>query len=246
MKTANMTIKEILASNNNGQGKTNLIAESANIVGEVITFNNIEYTVRAELQAAKLLQYFSRENNPADVLETLQTGYLGKLHQKTMENDQGKDKKTDVSKALNILTSEEYLNNCLKLAVVDTVKLYNDLLMFGEKSTKVELLEFVASLRNSLVTMEQNETYKVMREKEKALDVLREKYRDFRQYQGANDMPQYRAVISADDYRNGGKALLESSFKLILAQATKRDEFETPIEFDVTFRPLTEKETESK
>lgn len=245
MKTANMTIKEILASNNNGQGKTDSIAQTSNIVGDTITFNNIDYTVRAELQAAKLLQYFSRETNPADVLETLQAGYLGKLHQKTLENESNKDKKPE-TKALNVLTADEYLQNCLKLAVLDNVSLFTELSKFSDKSTKAELLAFVEDLRGKLVTSEQVAVYETMREKEKSLDVLREKYRDFRQYVGAGGVPQYRAIISADDYRNGGKALLESNFKLILAQATKRDEFETPIEFDVTFRPFTEKENESK
>lgn len=233
MKTANMTVKEILASNNNGQGKTNLIADSSNIVGSTITFNNIDYDVRPELQAAKLLQYFSRENNPAEVLETLQAGYLGKLHQKTMENVEDKKPSEQVKR---LLTAEEYKLNCLKLAAIDAISLYDNLLQFGEKSTKQELLNFVGELRNSLMTTEQSDTYRLMSEKEESINALKPLgFSDFRKFIGSNNAELIKASISLENWKLA-KSELEARFTFICAIASKSDEFGVPEQFDVTFR----------
>lgn len=235
MKTQNMNVQQILASNNNGQGKTNNIAESSNIVGDVITFNNIDYTVRTELQAAKLLQYFSRENNPAEVLETLQAGYLGKLHQKTMENGSEVKPSEQVKK---LLTSEEYLRNCLKLAQINPVLLYAELSAFSDKSTKADLLTFVEGLRNSLVSSEQLETYKAMNEKEESLNSLKPLgFSDFRKFIGSGNVELIKASISLDNWKLA-KAELESKFTFICAIASAKDEFDVPTQFDVTFREL--------
>lgn len=239
MKTANMTVKEILASNNNGQGKTNTISETSNIVGDIITFGGKDYTVRQELQSAKLLQYFSRETNAAEVLETLQAGYLGKLHQKTMEN--GEEKKP-AEQVKRLLTADEYLNNCLKLAVIDPVKLYADLARFNDKSSKADLLSFVETLRDSLVTPDQHETFLVMNQKEESLNALKELgFSDFRKFVGSNGGETIKAAITLEDWKTS-KAKLEESFKFLVAIPSKKDEFEIPVEFDVTFRELTEEE----
>ena len=233
MKTANMNVQQILASNNNGQGKTNLIAESSNIVGDVITFNNVDYTVRTELQAAKLLQYFSRESNPAEVLETLQAGYLGKLHQKTMENG-GESKPSEQVKRL--LTADEYKANCLKLVSVDTVKLYSELETFSDKSTKNELLQFVLDLRRSLMTEEQFETWALMNQKEESINALKPLgFSDFRKFIGSNNAELIKANISLDAWK-AAKSELESKFTFICAIASAKDEFDCPTAFDVTFR----------
>lgn len=233
MKTANMNVQQILASNNNGQGKTNTIAETSNIVGDIVTYNNIDYTIRQELQAAKLLQYFSRENNPAEVLETLQAGYLGKLHQKTMEN--GEDKKPS-EQVKRLLTADEYLNNCLKLATIEPVKLYDELTKFSDKSTKAELLEFIVNFRNSMVTVDQNEVYISMAEKEKSINDLKPLgFSDFRKFIGSNDAELIKANIKLDDWKQA-KAKLEESFTFICAIASAKDEFDCPTAFDVTFR----------
>jgi hypothetical protein len=233
MKTANMNVQQILASNNNGQGKTNTIAESSNIVGDIVTFNNVDYSIRIELQQAKLLQYFSRENNPAEVLETLQAGYLGKLHQKTLENGNEQKPSEQVKK---LLTSEEYLNNCLKLAAIDAARLYSDLSVFSDKSTKADLLTFVEGLRNSLVSSEQLETYNAMSEKEESLNSLKPLgFSDFRKFIGSGNVELIKASISLDNWKLA-KAELESKFIFICAIASKKDEFDCPIEFDVTFR----------
>jgi hypothetical protein len=239
MKTANMTVQQILASNNNGQGKTNLIAESSNIIGEVITFGGKDYTVRQELQSAKLLQYFSRETNPAEVLETLAAGYLGKLHQKTLES--GEDKKP-AEQVKRLLTADEYLNNCLKLAVIDPVKLYADLTKYNDKSTKAELLTFVETLRDSIVTPEQHETFLVMLDKEENLNALKDLgFKDFRKFVGSTGAETIKAAISLDDWKIS-KAKLEEGFKFLVAIPSKKDEFEIPVEFDVTFREFTDAE----
>lgn len=233
MKTQNMTVQQILASNNNGQGKTNLIAESSNIVGDVITFNNIDYTVRQELQSAKLLQYFSRESNPAEVLETLQAGYLGKLHQKTLENG-GESKPSEQVKRL--LTADEYKLNCLKLASIDVVSLYNELSEFSDKSTKTDLLNFVINLKQNLMTAEQHETYSVMSEKEQSINALKPLgFSDFRKFIGSNNAELIKASISLENWKLA-KSELESKFTFICAIASKKDEFDCPIEFDVTFK----------
>jgi hypothetical protein len=235
MKTQNMSVKEILASNNNGQGKTNTISESSNIVGSTITFDNIDYDVRPELQAAKLLQYFSRENNPAEVLETLQAGYLGKLHQKTLENGNEQKPSEQVKK---LLTSEEYLNNCLKLATIDTTKLYSDLSVFSDKSTKADLLTFIEGLRNSLVSSEQLGTYQAMNEKEKSLNDLKPLgFSDFRKFIGSGNVELIKASISLDNWKIA-KATLEEKFTFICAIASEKDSFDCPTKFDVTFREL--------
>jgi hypothetical protein len=233
MKTLNMTVQQILASNNNGQGKTNLISESSNIVGDVITFNNIDYTVRTELQAAKLLQYFSRENNPQEVLETLQAGYLGKLHQKTLENGSEVKPSEQVKK---LLTADEYKNNCLKLAEVNPVKLYAELSEFSDKSTKADLLNFVIDLKRSLINDEQFETWALMNQKEESLNGLKPLgFSDFRKFIGSGNVELIKASISLDNWKLA-KADLESKFTFICAIASKKDEFDCPVEFDVTFR----------
>jgi hypothetical protein len=236
MKTSNMNVQQILASNNNGQGKTNLISESSNIVGDIITFNNVDYTVRSELQAAKLLQYFSRENNPQEVLETLQAGYLGKLHQKTLEN--GTESKQPSDSVKRLLTAKEYLDNCLKLAVIEPVKLYDELTKFSDKNTKSELLEFIINFRNSLVTIEQNETYILMTEKEQNINSLKPLgFSDFRKFIGSGNVELIKASISLDNWKIA-KATLEEKFTFICAIASAKDEFDIPTVFDVTFREL--------
>jgi hypothetical protein len=236
MKTANMSVQQILASNNNGQGKTNTISESSNIQGDVITFNNTDYTVRPELQAAKLLQYFSRENNPAEVLETLSAGYLGKLHQKTMEN--GGETKQPSEQVKRLLTADEYKNNCLKLAQINPVKLYAELSEFSDKSTKADLLAFVTSLKESLVTPEQFETYKAMTEKEESLNSLKPLgFSDFRKFIGSGNVELIKASISLDNWKLA-KSELESKFTFICAIASEKDAFDCPTKFDVTFREL--------
>lgn len=233
MKTANMNVQQILASNNNGQGKTNTIAETSNIVGDIITFNNVDYTVRTELQAAKLLQYFSRENNPTEVLETLQAGYLGKLHQKTMEN--GEDKKPS-EQVKRLLTADEYKLNCLKLAQIDTVTLFNDLDKFNDKATKADLLDYVINLKHSLMTEEQTSVYVAMSEKEKSINDLKPLgFSDFRKFIGSNNAELIKANISLDNWKVA-KAKLEESFTFICAIASSKDEFDCPTAFDVTFR----------
>lgn len=233
MKTQNMSVQQILASNNNGQGKTNTIAETSNVVGDIITFGGKDYTVRQELQSAKLLQYFSRENNPAEVLETLQAGYLGKLHQKTLEN--GDDKKPS-EQVKRLLTADEYLNNCLKLATIEPVKLYDELTKFSDKSTKAELLEFIINFRNSMVTVEQNEVYVTMVEKEESINALKPLgFSDFRKFIGSNNAELIKASISLDNWKLA-KAELEAKFTFICAIASKKDDFDCPVEFDVTFR----------
>jgi hypothetical protein len=235
MKTLNMTVQQILASNNNGQGKTNLISESSNIVGDVITFNNIDYTVRTELQAAKLLQYFSRENNPQEVLETLQAGYLGKLHQKTLENGSEVKPSEQVKK---LLTADEYKNNCLKLAEVNTVKLYAELSEFSDKSTKADLLNFVIDLKRSLINDEQFETWALMNQKEESLNGLKPLgFSDFRKFIGSGNVELIKASISLDNWKLA-KSELESKFTFICAIASEKDAFDCPTKFDVTFREL--------
>jgi hypothetical protein len=236
MKTANMNVQQILASNNNGQGKTNTIAESSNIVGDIVTFNNVDYSIRIELQQAKLLQYFSRENNPAEVLETLSAGYLGKLHQKTMEN--GGETKQPSEQVKRLLTADEYKNNCLKLAQINPVKLYAELSEFSDKSTKADLLNFVIDLKRALINDEQFETWALMNQKEESLNGLKPLgFSDFRKFIGSGNVELIKASISLDNWKLA-KSELESKFTFICAIASEKDAFDCPTKFDVTFREL--------
>lgn len=143
---------------------------SATATGDTITYNvngeNILVSVSDIAAAAVYFPVYEQGKNLADTLHLFSQGYLISKQQKIASA-------VPVGivqsvKPLNLLTAEQYRGNCFTLNrdTLDTAAIYADITAFNDKTTKADLLTYLQSLANTLLTDEQADTYAIMLEKE--------------------------------------------------------------------------------
>lgn len=130
------------------------------------TTDKATYTISSDVLAARALyESFQGQGIPVDeLLATMQSGFLSPAQQRafvTMQNAQnsgiGGTKKGGVlptARVGRILSSGEYLANCLKTSEPDLTQFYNETTNL-DKLTKTDLIAIITNLRSSIITKEQ-------------------------------------------------------------------------------------------
>jgi hypothetical protein len=130
------------------------------------TTEKANYTISSDVLAARALyESFQGQGIPVDeLLSVMQSGFLSPAQQRAflaVQNAQNSNlsgaKKGGVlptARPGRILSSSEYLANCLKTAEPDLTQFYTESTNL-DKLTKQQLIDIITNLRSSIVTKEQ-------------------------------------------------------------------------------------------
>jgi hypothetical protein len=169
----NMTASELLTSFNTGQGKTNSIPEFASIDNGVVSYNNLTANVSQSWLEAFALMNLHKDLKDAStdrqekLFKAYNEGRLSLNH--STSDDTAPKSKTALTG--HVLTSNEYYDNCIKLAATyEVISALNfDMLnaLSSEKSiTKQQLIDLIKSMQERIVNDTQQTTFRVMVDKE--------------------------------------------------------------------------------
>jgi hypothetical protein len=137
------------------------------------TTDKATYAISTDVLAARALyESFKGDGAPLDdLLQIMSEGYLNQA-QKTAKlgaTPAVKRSLLPTAKAERVLTADEYLTNCIKLATPDLSKFYAKSSAVTDKTTKPELLTIIHELTEQLVTpaqVTQFESIKLMEAEE--------------------------------------------------------------------------------
>lgn len=146
----------------------------ATLKGDAIEYmlDGMIYSVSSGVVAARALYEALKGDLPVKtLLETMSNGFLSIAQANVLVDDRKKGKKEILPTAdsRRVLTSDEYLHNCVKLAEPDLISFFDKAQTVSEKSTKAELLSLIESLTSQLVTaqeLSQFESIKLAEEQE--------------------------------------------------------------------------------
>lgn len=164
-----MNYSEILSSFDVGQGKTSDIPAYASFEDGTLIYES--HVAEVTQEWVKAFALMTLRNNVKDQPEERKARLFKAFNEGrlSLNHNVNSEKKT-VKQPLDghYLTSTEYLENCVKLAVsVDTVQAIFDLVKGVTTSqTKQELLDTLQSVSDLIITQEQLQTAAIMEEKE--------------------------------------------------------------------------------
>lgn len=175
-----MNTVELLTSFNVGQGKTVELPTFASIEGNVLKYNGLTANVTSAWKDAILLMHTNNllKDQPSQRQEKLFAAY--NESRLSLNHNPNQDGKTVKPIAGHVLTSTEYLHNCVKLAAnVDTLESIYDLVTSVTSSqTKAELLDVLTAIQGFIVTDSQRSTIEVLAAKEESFNKVKETFKD--------------------------------------------------------------------